>query len=100
MNDRRADMRILLRQLRAHRPEMLGMLERLVQCESPSHDKAAVDALGRIVAYEWKQRGAEIQILRQAKRGDQIRAELFLGEGKPTGQIMVLGHLDTVYAAG
>lgn len=100
MNAPQTDMQVLLRQLKGQRSEMLGMLEQFVLCESPSHDKAAVDAFGRIVADEWKQRGAKVQILRQAKRGYQIRAELFLGADKPTGQIMVLGHLDTVYPLG
>jgi glutamate carboxypeptidase len=100
MNQRRADMRRLFRYLKTQQAEMLQMLERFVQCESPSHDKALVDAFGQVVANEWEKRGAKVQILRQAKRGDQIRTEILLGEGKPTGQIMVLGHLDTVYPAG
>jgi glutamate carboxypeptidase len=100
MNERRTSMPILLRQLKAREGEMVRMLERFVRCESPSYDKAAVDAFGRIVAAEWKRRGAKVQILRPTKRGDQIRAELWLGDGRPTGQVMVLGHLDTVYPAG
>jgi glutamate carboxypeptidase len=100
MNHRRADMRLLLRHLKIGQSEMIRMLEQFVQSESPSHDKALVDTFGRIVAGEWEKRGAKVQILRQVKRGDQIRAEIFPGEGKPTGQVMVLGHLDTVYPAG
>jgi glutamate carboxypeptidase len=93
-------MRLLLRHLKTQQAEMVAMLEQFVQCESPSHDKAAVDAFARIVAEEWERRGAKVQIVHQTKRGNQIRAEILLGEGKPTGQIMVLGHLDTVYPAG
>src|SRR5580658_3781514 len=100
MNERRTAMPILLRQLKAREGEMVRMLERFVRCETPSYEKSAVDAFGRIVATEWKRRGAKVQILHQSKRGDQIRAELWLGEGRPTGQVMVLGHLDTVYPAG
>lgn len=79
---------------------MLGLLERLVECESPSHDKAAVDRAGRIVASEWRKRGAKVNLLRQAVRGNHVRAEVFPGKGRPTGQIMVLGHIDTVYPLG
>jgi glutamate carboxypeptidase len=100
MNAPRTDMRLLLRHLKTQQSEMVRMLERFVQCESPSHDKAAVDAFGRIVADEWEKRGAKVQIVHQAKRGDQIHAEISLGERKPAGQIMVLGHLDTVYPTG
>jgi len=100
MKHRPADMQTLLSGLKAQQAEMVRMLERFVQCESPSHDKAAVDTFARIIADEWKQRGAKVQIVRQSKRGDQVRAELWLGKGKPSGQIMVLGHLDTVYPSG
>src|SRR5690349_11232994 len=97
MNRSRTPIQAFLRQLKAQQTEMVALLERFVKCESPSHDKAAVDAFGRIVAEEWKKRGAKVQIMRQPKRGNQIRAEMWLGEGRPRGQIMVLGHLDTVY---
>jgi glutamate carboxypeptidase len=100
MIENRTDMQALLRHLKGRQGEIVRMLERFVCCESPSYDKAALDSFGRIVAGEWKRHGAKIQILHQAKRGNQVRAEVWLEEGRPTGQIMVLGHLDTVYPAG
>jgi glutamate carboxypeptidase len=90
----------LLRDLRARRNEMVKLLGEFVRCESPSHDKAAVDRCGALVAREWKRRGANVRIFRQAERGNHVRVELWLGKGKPAGQIMVLGHLDTVYPLG
>jgi glutamate carboxypeptidase len=71
-----------------------------VECESPSHDKAAVDAMGQLVAAEWRRRGATVKILRQPERGNHVRAELSLGNGRAQRQILVLGHLDTVYPLG
>jgi glutamate carboxypeptidase len=100
MSETNVKMRQILRELRGREREMLGLLERLVECESPSHDKAAVDRAGRIVASEWRKRGAKVNLLRQEARGNHVRAELFLGRGRPTGQIMVLGHTDTVYPLG
>jgi glutamate carboxypeptidase len=100
MSETNVKMRQILRELRGREREMLGLLERLVECESPSHDKAAVDRAGRIVASEWRKRGAKVNLLRQAARGNHVRAELFLGKGRPVGQIMVLGHVDTVYPLG
>jgi glutamate carboxypeptidase len=93
-------MRALMRDLKNRKTEMVRLLGRFVECESPSHDKAAVDAMGQIVAAEWKRRGARVKILGQRERGNHIRAELWLGEGRPQGQILVLGHLDTVYPLG
>jgi glutamate carboxypeptidase len=71
-----------------------------VRTESPSFDKAAVDRLGRTVAAEWKHRGARISFIRQRKLGHHVRAEWHPGGGPTKGQILVLGHLDTVYQAG
>jgi glutamate carboxypeptidase len=94
-------MRVFLNELKSREKEMLWLLGRFVQCESPSHDKTAVDAMARIVAGEWRRRRAKVRIVRQAQRGNHVHAEMWLGEGRAAaGQIMVLGHLDTVYPLG
>ncbi|MGH9756782.1 MAG: M20 family metallopeptidase, partial [Candidatus Acidiferrales bacterium] len=67
---------------------------------SPSHDKAAVDRMASILAPEWKRRAAAVRAIPQRKRGDHLRAEVWLGNGRPAGQILVLGHMDTVYPLG
>ena len=80
---------------------MVRLLGDFVRCESPSLDKAAVDRFGVIVAREWRQRGAKVRILRNPSRGNHLRAEVWLGQGRPPRQqMMVLGHMDTVYPAG
>jgi glutamate carboxypeptidase len=93
-------MRALIRELRGLEQEMVGLLGQFVQCESPSHEKASVDRFGELVLAEWRRRGAKTRVLREAERGNHVRAEMWLGDGKPSGQIMVLGHLDTVYPLG
>jgi glutamate carboxypeptidase len=90
----------LQRVLRRRERDIVGLLGRFVQCESPSRHKAAVDHLGRIVASEWRRRGARIRVLRQKVRGNHVRAEIWLGGGRPEGQILIIGHLDTVYPPG
>lgn len=93
-------MRRLRREMRCREKVIVRMLGRFVRCESPSHNKAAVDRFGRMVASEWRRRGAKVRIPRQTKRGNHVCAELWLGAGRPAGQILVLGHLDTVYPLG
>lgn len=93
-------MKQLLSELCGRQNEMVKMLAEFVRCESPSHDKSAVDQFGQRVAREWKRRGANVRILQQAERGNHVRAEIWLGKVKSAGQIMVLGHLDTVYPLG
>ncbi|HEV2490398.1 MAG TPA: M20 family metallopeptidase [Candidatus Acidoferrales bacterium] len=80
---------------------MTSLLARMVKIESPSHDKSAVDRLGTMIAAEWKRRrGARVSVLQQRKRGNHIRAEVSFDRGRTSGQILVLGHLDTVYPLG
>jgi glutamate carboxypeptidase len=113
-------MRDLLWGARAREAEMVRLLRRFVRCESPSYDKAAVDRFGALVAGEWRRRGAAVKILKQRLRGDHLRVEMAAGIGRvivkdhgrgfgrrerrgedlADGQILVLGHLDTVYPIG
>ena len=90
----------LLGGLRRRETQMTRLLGRFVCAESPSYDKAAVDRFGWLLAAEWRKRGAHVEFLRQRKRGDHLRAALWRGPGRPRGQILVLGHLDTVYDLG
>lgn len=97
-------MRALLRETRKREREMVQLLAEFVRCESPSRDKQAVDRFGRMVEREWRRRGAHAERLWQTHSGDHLRAEIWLGDAlgtaRPTGQILVLGHLDTVYPIG
>ena len=79
---------------------MARLVGKFVRAESPSMDKAAVDRFGKMVAAEWKRRGATVNLLAQRERGDHVRAEWNPGGNRGKGQILVLGHLDTVYALG
>ena len=54
----------LQRELQRREGDIVELLGRFVRCESPSHHKAAVDRLGRIVASEWRRRGAKVRVLR------------------------------------
>lgn len=101
MDEQSSSVGNMLRYLRGEQAEMMRLLERFVRCESPSFDKAAVDRFGEIVAREWKRRGAQVRVLAQSKRGNHVRVEVWDGGSAPAkGQIMSLGHLDTVYPLG
>src|SRR5260370_28934033 len=93
-------MRPLLDWLSARERAMTSLLGCLVRAESPSIDKAAVDRLGHIVASEWKERGAKVTLLRQRERGNPVGVEWRSRVSRTTAQILVLGHLDTVYDTG
>jgi glutamate carboxypeptidase len=100
MSEHRALMRKLLAETRRREKEIVRLLGRFVRCESPSHDKPALDRFGKIVAAQWRARGAKVRVLARTTAGNHVRAEVWRGRGKPPGQILALGHLDTVYPLG
>lgn len=77
-------------------PDIIALLKQLVDIESPTHDKAAVNRLGAVIARKAQELGAEIEVIPKSEVGDQIIARW--GEG-PDG-ILLIGHLDTVYPLG
>jgi glutamate carboxypeptidase len=97
-----ADPRKLLRWLRSKEGGMTHLLRRLVSIESSSYDSAGVNHVVALLASEWKNRGARVARLRPAVagRGDLLRCEIPGRPGGPKGQILVLGHTDTVYERG
>ena len=75
------------------------MLRTFVECESPSHDKARLDAFGDMVATEFAKLGGVVKWHRQKSYGDVLQIDFKVANvrGKP---LLLLGHLDTVYEAG
>jgi glutamate carboxypeptidase len=78
---------------------MLAMLQRLVELESPSTDKAAIDRLGIVFAEELTASGAQVTHLPADRHGDHVRAVAGDSSGDD-GQLLVLGHMDTVWEVG
>lgn len=78
---------------------MVETLRAFVECESPSNDKVAVDKFGAFVAEKWRERDAQVRVLAQKKHGNHVRVEI-AGASRGAGQLLVLGHLDTVHPIG
>ncbi|PKN94886.1 MAG: hypothetical protein CVU44_03525 [Chloroflexi bacterium HGW-Chloroflexi-6] len=76
---------------------MQSLLRKLVESESPSYDKTAVDRVGLIVAEECRRLRADITIHHRDNAGDHIVAKFAGGQGKP---IVLLHHMDTVFPLG
>jgi glutamate carboxypeptidase len=86
--------------LRGQERAMVRVLGEFVRCESFSYEKKAVDAFGAMVAREWKRRGAAVRVLKSKERGDNLRFEIRASAARAAGQILVIGHIDTVYPVG
>ena len=95
-----AQWRAMLAALRAREGEMVKLLRAFVECESPSHEKAQVDRFGGMVLEEWRKRGARVSTITQGERGNHVRAEIGTRSSRSDRQLLVLGHLDTVYPVG
>jgi glutamate carboxypeptidase len=81
-------------------PQMLSVLRTFVLAESPSLEKSPADRCCAIVAQEWRKRGSRVERLAQKHRGDHLRITYQPRQSRPAGQLLVLGHYDTVYATG
>jgi len=89
-----------LRRLKPRLPQMLAMLRQFVGAESPSLEKAAADRCCGLIAEAWRKDGVRIERLAQKHRGDHLRIAHWPVRSRPTGQLLVLGHYDTVYSTG
>lgn len=73
-----------------------SLLKLLVETETPSHDKAAVDRVGAIVAEEARKLGAQVEIIPNVETGNHVLSKW--GSGKDG--ILLLCHMDTVFPMG
>jgi glutamate carboxypeptidase len=83
--------------------EMLDLLRRMVEMESPSDNKEALDKLGKFLGAEFSRLGAHVTFIPQSDAGDHLKAE-FPGKAeasaKPAKPFLLLGHFDTVWPLG
>ena len=94
-------MRALLAGARRKEDALLDLIEQLVRAESPSGDKAAVDACVALAAEQAKALGGRVKLHRQRSFGDVLEARF--GPKSKTGaagRTLLLGHLDTVWPRG
>jgi glutamate carboxypeptidase len=85
-----------------HESEMLSLLRKMVEIESPSDDKAAVDRMGEFLAEAFERLGGQVTFYPQETAGNHLKADFAGGpsdraSGKP---VLLLGHFDTVWPMG
>jgi glutamate carboxypeptidase len=87
------------RVISAREGQLKGRLRELVEVESPSEDKAAVDRAGELVAGWVEGMGGKVRRHRQKAFGDVL--ELRFGPARSKRErVLLLGHLDTVWPMG
>jgi glutamate carboxypeptidase len=83
--------------------ERKSLLKQLVETESPSHDKAAVNRVGVIVTDAARSLGAQVEIIPNKETGDHILCRFSSPTGRGDrgeGEILLLCHMDTVFSLG
>ena len=86
----------VLAYLRDHQAEMTAHLTQLVELESPSDHKPALDRLAGYLAEEARGLGADVAVLKRQQAGDIVRARW----GESAGGTLLLCHMDTVWDLG
>lgn len=89
----------ILAYLREHQDEMVAHLQQLVELESPTSDKAAIDRLGAVLAEQLRAIGAAVDVQAQASAGNHLRARWGAGQASNDG-LLLLTHMDTVWDTG
>lgn len=84
---------------RAQQGALIDMIRTMVECESPSDDAAAVNRQVELMC-DVLAKEAKLTRKRGAPYGDHLLIEFNLPGRKKSGQVLALGHTDTVYPMG
>jgi glutamate carboxypeptidase len=85
--------------LASQKGAMLALIEKAVNIDSGSYDKAGVDTVGSLFIDFFKEQGVLTSIERDERFGNAIHIRL---DDKPTNErpIVLMGHRDTVFPKG
>jgi glutamate carboxypeptidase len=90
----------ILAHVQAQQAPIVALIRRMVECESPSDDPRAVDRFVDLVSAEAAP-FARVQTFPGGKFGKHLLCEFALpGPSKKKGEILALGHSDTVWPMG
>ncbi len=84
------------------RDEMVSTIRELVEIESPSDNKAAVDRVAAAVAHKFSGLGGKVKVsVHQAQDfGNHLQVDFDFAGKSSAKPVLLLGHYDTVYPLG
>jgi glutamate carboxypeptidase len=92
-----------LRYLSEHQDQMVKTVRDLVEIESPSDNKPAVDRIAAFLATRFEALGGRTELHRSSEFGDSLQIDFagpsFSGSANRR-PVLLLGHCDTVYPLG
>jgi glutamate carboxypeptidase len=81
-------------------PAMLEVLEQLVNHESPSTEKPALDGYAQMLAVRFEDLGAETRLYPRPENGAQLKVSFRQNGMTPGKPLLLLCHYDTVWPIG
>ena len=87
-----------LRYFHKQQRRIVDTIRQLVEIESPSDVKAAIDRLGAVIASRFGELGAKVRVHRAEKAGNHLQISFSARGGQKP--VLLLGHMDTVYPIG
>jgi len=82
-------------------PEMMALLEKIVNIDSGTHDHEGVDKVGEAIKAHLEERGIETEIIARPDASYCLTAKVDAPEtGIDTSSILLMGHRDTVFPKG
>jgi glutamate carboxypeptidase len=85
---------------RKQQNQIVDTIQQLVEIESPSDVKAAVDRLGTVLASRFGELGGKVRVHRAEKFGNHLEIRFKAARAGNSKPVLLLGHTDTVYPIG
>jgi glutamate carboxypeptidase len=89
-----------LRYFRKQQSQIVETIQQLVEIESPSDVKAAVDRMGAVLASRFEEIGGRVNVHPAEKAGNNLQVDFKAAGSGKRKPVLLLGHLDTVYPIG
>ncbi len=89
-----------LRHFRKQQARIVETVQQLVEIESPSDVKAAVDRLGAVLGSRFEEIGGRVSVHPAEKSGNQLQVDFTASASRAQKPVLLLGHMDTVYPIG
>ncbi|MCU1306736.1 MAG: peptidase dimerization domain protein, partial [Acidobacteriaceae bacterium] len=89
-----------LRYFRKQQSQIIETIRQLVEIESPSDIKQAVDRLGAVLASRFAEMGGRVRSHPAEKFGNHLQIDFKASRPRDQKPLLLLGHMDTVYPIG
>ena len=89
-----------LRYFHKQQPQIVETIKQLVEIESPSDVKQAVDRLGAVLASRFGELNGRVRLHKAEKFGNHLQVEFKPRGSRQQKPVVLLGHMDTVYPIG